>query len=113
MYIRAYQPSDFIEIANLFHKSVHAIHPSLYSKEELEAWAPTPPNYTHWETRLLAKAPFVAVKGDSIIGFIELENDGHIDCLYVHPNHQSSGIGSQLLQHILIVAQKRISLACM
>lgn len=107
MYIRSYQPSDYIEIANLFHKSVHAIKQSFYSKEELEAWAPTPPDYNGWKARLLEKKPFVALKNNGIIGFIELESDGHIDCLYVHPEHQGSGIASQLLQHLRMVAQKK------
>ncbi|WP_067861755.1 GNAT family N-acetyltransferase [Neptuniibacter marinus] len=107
MRIRAYRPSDSVEITNLFHTSVHTIKQSFYSKEEREAWAPTPPDYTGWKARLLIKKPFVALKKNRIIGFIELESDGHIDCLYVHPDYQGSGVARQLLQHILIVAQKK------
>ncbi len=83
MNIRPYQESDAMELANLFHDSVHAIAPEIYSNEEKEAWVPTPPEYTDWKLRLTKKQPFVAIKQNVIVGFIELEDDGHIDCLYI------------------------------
>jgi putative acetyltransferase len=83
MEIRNYRCSDYVEIADLFHDSIHAIPASIYSEEELEAWSPTPPDYDHWKERLARKQPFLAVKDKIIVGFIELESDGHIDCLYV------------------------------
>lgn len=100
MKIRAYQEADHSHIADLFHRTVHAIDTSFYSQAELEAWAPAPPNHEHWEARLAIKKPFVAINGDVVVGFIELENDGHIDCLYVDKEHQKKGIASRLLQHV-------------
>lgn len=35
-----------------------------------------------------------------IIGFAELEIDGHIDCFYVHKDYQSRGVGKSLYQAI-------------
>lgn len=107
MEIRSYQDSDYVEIADLFHDSIHAIDKSIYSKEELEAWAPTPPDYNFWRERLAVKKPFVAIKGNVIVGFIELEGDGHIDCLYIHKNYQGLGIASKLLQHLMKNAHDR------
>ena len=52
METRSYQDSDYVEIADLFQDSVYAIDTSVYSKEELEAWAPTPPGYEFWQARL-------------------------------------------------------------
>lgn len=107
MDIRQYQESDYMEIADLFHGSVHAIDSSAYSNEELEAWAPSPINYAFWEQRLKKQKPFVATENGIIFGFIELEPSGHIDCLYVHKEHQGSGVASQLLQYTLEIAKKR------
>jgi putative acetyltransferase len=107
MEIRNYRDSDYVEIADLFHNSIHAIPTSIYSKEKLEAWSPTPPDYDHWKERLAVKKPFVAVKEKIIVGFIELESDGHIDCLYVHKDHQGKGIASNLLQHLRELAKNR------
>ena len=107
MKIRPYQPSDHTEIADLFHAAVHAIPETIYSKEERDAWAPTPPNYTEWASRLSVKKPFVAVKNNTLVGFIELEKDGHIDCLYVHPTYQRAGVASQLLQQVRTIADQK------
>ena len=107
MNIRSYKESDAMELANLFHDSVHAISAELYSEEEKEAWAPTPPDYSAWKSRLAKKQPFVASKQNVLVGFIELEEDGHIDCLYVHKDYQGLSIGNRLLEHLIRKAQDR------
>lgn len=107
MNIRPYQESDAMELANIFHDSVHAISPKIYSDEEKEAWAPTPPDYAAWKSRFAKKQPFVASKQNVIVGFIELEDDGHIDCLYVHTEYQGLGIGRRLLEHLIQKAHER------
>jgi putative acetyltransferase len=107
MEIRPYKESDYIEIADLFHSAVHSIDSALYSQEEIEAWAPTPLNYQFWKARLLVKKPFLAIKDSIIVGFVELEIDGHIDCLYVHPDFQSKGVGKALVNKVLKVANER------
>ncbi|PYF80533.1 GNAT family acetyltransferase [Marinomonas alcarazii] len=99
MKIRHFKPSDSTEIADLFHGSVHSISSDIYSAAQLEAWAPTPPGYTMWKERLAITKPFVATIDDVVVGFIELESDGHIDCLYVHRNYQRRGVALALFKH--------------
>lgn len=96
MIIRHFTLSDSKKIADLFHGSVHSISTYVYSKEQLEAWAPTPLNYTEWKTRLKQTKPFVATINNVIVGFIEIEPDGHINCMYVHHNYQRQGIASAM-----------------
>lgn len=104
--IRDYLTSDLTKIVELFHDSVHAIPSSIYSAKEKEAWAPTPPDNEAWRLRLAKKRPFVAVIDFEIVGFIELEGDGHIDCLYVHKDYQRRGIASELLKYVRRIAQE-------
>lgn len=107
MQIRHYQEADAREITTLFHDSVHAIDRRLYTDQALEAWSPTPPDYEHWRARLTLKKPFVADINGQIVGFIELDPDGHIDCLYVHKDYQRQGIGQSLLKHLCDIAKQR------
>jgi putative acetyltransferase len=107
MEIRPYQDFDYVEIADLFHNAVHSIDNGVYSKEELEAWAPTPTDYVFWKERLDIKKPFVALEGNIVVGFIELESNGHIDCLYVHKDHQGLGIATELMQYLIKEANLR------
>ena len=46
------------------------------------------------------------VKG-KIVGFAEYEPSGHVDCFYVHHEHQRLGIGKVLLQWIETELQKQ------
>ncbi len=107
MKIRQYKPDDSAQIADLFHSAVHAIDDTLYSSRQLEAWAPSPPDYYFWAQRLALKKPFVAYIDKYIIGFIELEEDGHIDCLYVHKNYQGQGVAAGLFSYLFDLAKTR------
>jgi putative acetyltransferase len=107
MSIRDFRMADSKEIADLYHGSVHSLDAENFSVEELEAWAPTPPDYSHWRERLAVKKPYVAEREGMIIGFIELEDDGHIDCFYTHRDFQRQGVGSALYNHLLKEADAR------
>jgi putative acetyltransferase len=107
MNIQTYSPERAAEIADLYHAAVHAIADAVYTPEQKEAWAPTPPDYGRWAKRLNSKRPFLALIDKRIAGFIELEDDGHIDCLYTHPNYQGRGVASALYDYLLDEASNR------
>ncbi|PHQ24358.1 histone acetyltransferase [Marinobacter guineae] len=107
MNIQTYSADKAREVAELFHQSVHAIDPSLYTSEQKEAWAPTPVDYASWSERLKVKQPFIALIENCVAGFIELDADGHIDCTYTHPNFQGRGVASALYEHLLTEARAR------
>jgi len=93
-----------IEIADLFHQCVHSIDTSVYSNEQQEAWAITPPDYQKWASRLLIKKPYLAIIDGRVAGFIELDPDGHIDCMYTCVDFQRRGVAKALFDHILAIA---------
>jgi putative acetyltransferase len=105
--ITPYTDANATEITDLHHACVHAIDPLIYSPEQQEAWAHTPPNYPYWVKRLALKKPFVAVVETKIVGFIELEANGHIDCAYTHPAYQKRGVMSELYAYAQNVAQQK------
>ncbi|MBD2676469.1 MULTISPECIES: GNAT family N-acetyltransferase [Nostoc] len=100
MKIREYRLSDTQAIANLFYDTIHEINIADYTQEQVEAWAPKNMDYEVWHKRLQVKLPYIAEDNGEIVGFGELEADGHIDCFYCHSKHQRKGIGSKLLTHI-------------
>ncbi|CAN8142867.1 putative acetyltransferase [uncultured Thiomicrorhabdus sp.] len=105
--IKNYTPNDALPIADLYRSAVHAIDDKIYSKQQKEAWAPTPPDYVFWQNRLQQKQPFVAWCDNTIVGFIELEHDGHIDCAYTHPGFQQQGVMTALYHHLEQQAKKQ------
>lgn len=107
MHIQNYKP-EFIEaITDVFYESVHAIDESIYSEEQKNAWAPLPRDYEAWAGRLMFKRPYLAMQDERLLGFIELDPDGYIDSMYIHPEFQRQGVGTVLYEHLLAVAQEK------
>ncbi|GGO77019.1 acetyltransferase [Marinobacterium nitratireducens] len=107
MRISLYEPQQARALADLFHRAVHGIDPAVYNRHQQEAWAPTPPDYEFWQRRLDAKKPWLAIDAQRIAGFIELDRDGHIDCLYVDPGYQRRGVAALLYAHLEVSAREQ------
>jgi putative acetyltransferase len=105
--IECYQHTRAAEVVGLFHRSVHAIDPKLYSEAQKEAWAPSPPDHRYWANRWALKRPFLAIIDGRVAGFMALEPDGHIDCTYVEPEFQGQGVAKALYQHIECIARAK------
>lgn len=67
----------------------------------MNAWAPSYSlEPTGWKKKWEKIIPLVAVIDNKIVGFAEFELNGHIDCFYVHFEHQNNGVGSSLMNGI-------------
>ncbi len=96
MEIRHYKIDETRQIADLYHDTVHEIAKEKYSPQQLEAWAPTPPDYQYWTNRLATKNPYVCLVDKKVVGFMELEESGYINCAYTHKDFQRRGIANAL-----------------
>jgi putative acetyltransferase len=106
--IGEYRRADAGALMRLFHDTVHSTCSTDYTPEQLAAWSPASGlDVEAWRARFDAKKPFVASVGLEPIGFIELEADGHIDCLYVHRDFQRRGVATRLLEHAVARARAR------
>lgn len=100
MKVRLYQISDTQEIMALFYNTVHQINIHDYTKEQVNAWAPVDMNIEAWVKSLSSKLTYVVEEDDKIIGFGELEKNGHIDRFYCHKDFQKKGVGTKILECI-------------
>jgi putative acetyltransferase len=100
MKIKEYSSNKASEVIELFQGSVHENAKQYYTLEQLEAWAPIPPDYHAWESYLLCIKPKLVVDNKKILGFLAFESNGHVDRLYVHKDHQRQGVATMLYQHI-------------
>ncbi|MBW4630472.1 MAG: GNAT family N-acetyltransferase [Iphinoe sp. HA4291-MV1] len=100
MEIRLFRTEDTEQIAQLFHKTVREVNICDYSNNQVKAWAPDDIYFRNWSEVCLNKFTYVADEEGMIVGFGELEPNGHIDCFYCHKNHQRRGVGRQIYQVI-------------
>lgn len=109
--IRKYQESDSRFLAEIYYHTIHNINIRDYSEEQVNAWAPEIClELDGWKKKWKKLSPIVATIGDQIAGFAEFEDNGHIDCFYVHHLFQGKHVGSALIKEIEQQAlQKNIS----
>ncbi len=123
MQIRLFQLEDVPQIAQLFHDTVRTINLKDYSLSQVQAWAPDDIYFRDWVKVCTSRYTYVAIipgfpeddrgqymddaPAHVIVGFAELEIDGHIDCFYVHKDYQGWGVGKKLYQAIASQAQQR------
>ena len=98
---RNYNPEDARSLADIYFHTIHNINTQDYSKAQVEARAPTSSlELDSWKKKWELLPPIVAVLGPKIVGFTELEFNGHIDCFFVHHEFQGCGAGSALMKAI-------------
>ena len=105
--IRNYRPGDARAIAEIFCTAIHGSAREFYTEAQCLAWSPREPDCPYWERRCAGKRPFVFVRNGEIAGFLELDDDGHIDCAYVRPDDQRQGVMSALIRQAIETASAR------
>ena len=105
--IRAYQPGDAADVADVFYRSVHGVAVSDYSAEQVIAWAPERRDAGQENRRCGDGRLVLVAAGESgrVVAFIDLEPDGHIDRLYCAPEAAGRGVASRLYDAIETAAR--------
>lgn len=105
--IRLYSEADAPALAAIYFNTIHNINSKDYSPEQLHVWAPISSLETDgWMRKWQKLIPIVAVIDNKVVGFAELESNGHIDCFYCHHEYQGCGVGSALLNGVEDSARK-------
>ncbi len=100
MEIRLFEPQDSDLLAQIFHNTVREVNIRDYSASQVKAWASDNLYFRDWAKVCSDRFTYVAIDGEEIIGFGELEVNGHIDCFYCHKDYQRQGVGTRIYQTI-------------
>ena len=95
------------EIMQLFYDTVHFVNAKDYNEQQLERWAPSKPDVVSWKQRLENNICKVAIVENTIAGFAELTDEGHVDTMYVHKDFQRIGVAANLMQELLNIVAER------
>lgn len=101
--IRKFEDADTKQIAALFYDTIHSINLQDYTQEQAEAWAPQLSGIEQEErVKRFAQSlgeciSYVADNDGIIIGFADITENGYLDFMYVHKDHQRQGVASALL----------------
>ena len=96
--VRPASREDVAAIIDVFRASVRQIASRDYTPAQVLAWAPDEIDPAAWAHRSATRYAWVAEIDLVIAGFSELEVDGHLDMMYVHPAFQRRGVASALFE---------------
>jgi GNAT superfamily N-acetyltransferase len=105
--IRYYEAGDAPAVTRLFYETVHSVNRADYSQEQVEAWAPEVPYPEVWHARMAGRLTLVAEECGEVVGFAELEEDGHLDTLFCRNDTVRRGVGSLLYEAVEREARER------
>ena len=88
MEIRKYLESDCKILSELFYNTVHTVNAKDYTKEQLDVWATGEVDLEKWNQSLKEHYSVVAVEGEVIVGFGDIDSTGYLDRLFVHADYQ-------------------------
>ena len=99
--IRLYAPADAPALASLIRASVRQIAARDYTAAQIQAWAPPDDiDERRFGQKCASRPTWVAEVQGRIAGFTDLEPDGHVDMLYVHPDFVRRGVARALLERV-------------
>lgn len=105
IFVRAYLPEDRDGVINVFVRAIRESAIRDYSSAQIDAWAGVDRSDAWYavDDRLI----WVAVVDDLVVGFTDLELSGHLDRMYVHPEHEGRGVASALLNRLEDAARSK------
>ncbi len=71
-----------------------------YTKEQLDAWATGTVDLEKWNQSLEEHFSLVALDGEKIIGFGDIDDTGYLDRLFVHSDYQGKGVATAICDQL-------------
>lgn len=104
--VRRYIECDAKALAAIYYNTIHTVNAKDYFKEQLDAWAPKSClDIEGWIQKWKKLLPYVALIDGIPVGFAEFDiGKGYIDCFYTHHKYQGKGIGTALMDKIVVEA---------
>lgn len=103
--VRAYLPEDREALLSLVVRAIRESASRDYSPAQIDAWAGVDRTGA-WRV-VDGRVIWVAVLDDLVVGFTDLEHSGHLDRMYVHPQHEGRGVASVLLNRLEHEARRK------
>lgn len=96
MEIRLFQKGDSQQVVNLLHDTADIVDSEGHTETEYPSWSSENLQAQDWDAFFLDKFSIVAEIKQTIVGIAQIEDTGHINCFYCHPDFRRQGIGGQL-----------------
>lgn len=104
--LRRFRAGDAPALLHLFRDTIRRVNCRDYGPEQIAAWAHDDIDVNRWESILPERCTIVAEQGEQVIGFADMERDGHLDHFFVHADYQRNKVGSTIMNAVLEEADR-------
>ena len=101
--VRNYRHDDLDAVIEIFQRAIREIASRDYSPAHVDSWSRV--DRGEWAEWRLTRPTWVAEIDGRPVGFSDLEADGHLDMMFVHPRFQGIGVATSLLERVEREAQ--------
>ena len=102
--VRHYEPHDSEVTIEIFLRAVREIASKDYNQEQVQAWAQVN-DPAAWARKRGSRPTWIVTHDGIPAGFSDLEPNGHLDMMFVHPRYQGFGVASLLLSTVEAAAR--------
>ena len=105
VHLRRYVTEDLDAVVEVFQRAIREVACRDYDPAQIAAWSAV--DRDEWEQWRLTRPTWIADIDGQVVGFSDLEADGHLDMMFVHPDHQGRGIATLLLAAVEAAAREQ------
>lgn len=106
MLIRKATTNDMQVLRTLFQETIRSINARDYDARQIAAWSARGDRLSSLENKINTQHFYVVESNNGVItGFGSVTDDGELDMMFVHKDHQRQGVATLLVQHIIRTAQ--------
>lgn len=99
---------DLEAILSLYYDTVKLINSKHYTSEQIEAWLDDESRPKRFSDKIENQLFYVCKnENDELLGFSSITEEGYLDLLYASNKLQRKGVGTLLLEQMLIAAKIR------
>ena len=106
MKIRKLKPEDVKEIHQLHLDTVKYVNSKDYSPDQIKTWPKVLVDPLDPMKKFKDSIAFVALINNKIVGFGNINKNGHLHRIYTHKDYQGKGIGSAIYNKLEETAKK-------
>lgn len=103
--ISTYVPENLDTVIEIFQQAIRQIANKDYDEQQIAAWSTV--DRGRWSERRLNRPTWIAWIDGKAAGFSDLEENGHLDMMFVHPDFQNRGVATALLSKVEEAAAER------
>lgn len=104
--VRRFASGDEHALWDVHRSAIECLASAHYTPEQIQAWLPAEQERAEWMARVRWLAPFVALQGERIVGYADLQADGLIDHFFVSGQRPRRGVGTLLMRRLLVEAAR-------